>query len=113
MRHVENALIKFHSESEGEVPNPFISIENMEDVKGIAPIVKFTIQSDPIAEVGVNGIQALDMLKYTKCLFQSLNEVFPCRENALTITKLEEAIHWQDAHTKDRMRREVEGKNKE
>ena len=94
--------------------NPsFIEVESTEDVKGIAPIVKFTIQSDPIGEVGVNGCQALDMLEYTKCLFESLNEAFPCRENALTITKIEEAIHWQHARTLDRERRKVEGQNKE
>ena len=90
----------------------FIEIENGEDVKGVAPIVKFTIQSDPIGEIGVNGCQALDMLEYTKCLFQSLNDAFPCRENALTITKIEEAIHWQEARTKDRLKRQVEGQNK-
>jgi hypothetical protein len=104
MRHVENALLKF-----GETP--FITISNVEDVKGVAPIVSFTIQSDPVKEVGVNGIQASDMLEYVKCLFQSLNEAFPCRENALTITKIEEAIHWQDARTKDRLKRGVEGSN--
>lgn len=112
MRHVEKALLKFNNERYPEVPTTFIEIENAEDIKGIAPIVKFTIQSDPISEVGVNGVQALDMLKYVKCLFESLNEAFPCRENALTITKIEEAIHWQDARTKDRERRKVEGQNK-
>jgi hypothetical protein len=108
MRHVEKAALKFTEEFGGST---FIEIENIQDVKGVAPIVKFTIQSDPISEVGVNGVQALDMLKYTKCLFESLNDMFPCRENALTITKIEEAIHWQDARTKDRERRNVEGKN--
>lgn len=108
MRHVEKAALKFVEEFGGST---FIEIENIQDVKGVAPIVKFTIQSDPISEVGVNGVQALDMLKYTKCLFESLNDMFPCRENALTITKIEEAIHWQDARTKDRERRNVEGKN--
>jgi len=51
------------------------------------------------------------MLEYVKYLFQSLNEAFPCRENSLTITKIEEAIHWQDARTKDREKRGVEGKS--
>lgn len=51
------------------------------------------------------------MLKYVKCLFQSLNDAFPCRENALTITKIEEGIHWQEARTKDRLTRKVEGQN--
>lgn len=106
MRHVENAFNLMSSDNK-----QFITFENLEDVKGIAPVVKFTIQSDPIKEVGINGCQASDMLEYVKCLFQSLNEIFPCRENALTITKLEEAIHWQEARTKDRIKRQVEGKN--
>jgi hypothetical protein len=111
MRHVEKALLKYNEDCYPEVPTTFIKLENTEDVKGVAPIVSFTIQSDPIGEVGVNGCQALDMLKYTKCLFQSLNDVFPCRENALTITKIEEAIHWQEARTRNRTKRGVEGKN--
>ena len=111
MRHVENALNKYNALQYPNIPNGFIQIENCEDVKGVAPIVKFTIQSDPIGEVGVNGCQALNMLEYVKCLFQSLNESFPCRENALTITKIEEAIHWQEARTRDREIRNVEGQN--
>ncbi len=75
--------------------------------------ITFNIQSDPIGEVGINGLQAFDMLVYIKDLFKSLNDVFPCRENSLTITKLEEAIHWQEARTKDREERGVEGHNKE
>jgi hypothetical protein len=111
MRHVEKALLKYNEDCYPEVPTTFIKLENTEDVKGVAPIVSFTIQSDPIGEVGVNGCQALDMLKYTKFLFQSLNDAFPCRENALTITKIEEAIHWQEARTRNRTKRGVEGKN--
>ena len=91
MRHIEKAL-QLLIDTNTNVSKQFISIENNEDVKGVAPIVKFTIQSDPISEVGVNGIQAVDILEYTKCLFQSLNDAFPCRENALTITKIEEAF---------------------
>jgi hypothetical protein len=112
MRHVEKALLKYNDECYPEIPTTFIELENVEDIKGIAPIVKFTLQSDPISEVGVNGVQALDMLKYVKYLFESLNDAFPCKENALSITKIEEAIHWQDARSKDRQRRQVEGYNK-
>lgn len=120
MRHVEKALHKLVEQypesgkftlTEPFSSNQFIFIENVEDVKGVSPIVSFQIQSDPISEVGINGVQALDMLKYTKCLFESLNDAFPCRENALTITKIEEAIHWQEARTKNRIHRGVEGKN--
>ena len=34
---------------------------------------------------------------------------FACRENALAITKLEEALHWMDHRTADRVERGVEG----
>ena len=34
---------------------------------------------------------------------------FKCRENALAITKLEEALHWLDHRTADREQRAVEG----
>lgn len=113
-RHVVKAWRKFPLDrmSGDKHAKFFIEIDNAEDIKGVAPVVRFTIQSDPINEVGVNGCQAVDMLEYVKCLFQSLNEVFPCRENALTITKIEEAIHWQEARTKDRLARSVEGHNK-
>lgn len=34
---------------------------------------------------------------------------FRCRENALAITKLEEALHWLDSRTRDREAKGVEG----
>lgn len=34
---------------------------------------------------------------------------FACRENALAITKLEEALHWCNHRTQDREKRAVEG----
>lgn len=34
---------------------------------------------------------------------------FSCRENALAITKLEEALHWLEARTRSRVERNVEG----
>ena len=83
----------------------------MEDVKGVAPVVKFTIQSDPISEVGINGCQALDMLIYTKCFFESLNDAFPCHENMETLEWLTQAIYWQNKRTENRLARNVEGKN--
>ncbi len=73
--------------------------------------VTFFIQDGPIKEVGENGLQAVDMLEFVQHLFSSLNKAYPCRENALTITKIEEAIHWQTARTTDREKRNVEGTN--
>lgn len=42
---------------------------------------------------------------------QSLQDEFPCRENAIVITKLEESLMWLNKRTKDRMARNVEGKH--
>ena len=39
-----------------------------------------------------------------------LNTKFPCRENAIAITKLDEALLWLNKRTNDRIKRNVEGK---
>ena len=75
--------------------------------------LSFKIQDGPIGENGVNGVQVTDVLEFTCKLYKSLNSAFPCRENSLTITKIEEALHWQEARTRDRVKRDVEGFNKE
>jgi len=113
MRHVEKAYNKFVEQTTGEIPVilDYIQLENVEDVQGVAPIVKFTIQSDPIGEVGVKGCQALDMLKYVKCLFESLNDAYPSDYNVTTIAHIENAINAQHLRTQDRLKRGVEGKN--
>lgn len=110
MSHLKNALSKLKNDNpQFDKYDEFIKIET--DLKSGFQI-SFTIQSAPVSEVGVNGLQATDMLEYTKCLFQSLNESYPCRENSLTITKIEEGLHWQESRTKDRIKRNVEGQNK-
>lgn len=45
----------------------------------------------------------IDRMKY-------LQEKFPCRENAIVITKLEESLMWLEKRTADRVKRNVEGK---
>lgn len=84
--------------------NPFVVVD--------AQKVSFSIQSGPINEVGVNGCDATDIIKYSIELYRSFNKAFPCRENSITMTKLEEALHWQEARTRDRESREVEGTSK-
>jgi hypothetical protein len=72
--------------------------------------IKF--QNGPIQEVGVNGIsnEALLAVVEDRLLgFQSGQ--FACRENAIALTKLQEAMMWLQKRTMDRMRRGVEGTN--
>lgn len=39
-----------------------------------------------------------------------LQAKFPCKENAIVITKLEESLMWLEKRTSDRIKRNVEGK---
>jgi hypothetical protein len=76
-------------------------------------IATVSFQNGPVKEAGVNGItdaQLLAILIDRMKGFQS--GPFSSRENALTITKLEEAQLWMQARTMDRMRRGVEGESK-
>lgn len=41
---------------------------------------------------------------------QYLQGKFPCRENAIVITNLEESLMWLEKRTADRVKRQVEGK---
>lgn len=42
---------------------------------------------------------------------QYLQSKFPCRENSIVITKLEESLMWLNKRTADRIKRNVEGKH--
>lgn len=42
---------------------------------------------------------------------QSMQAKFPCRENAIVTTKLEESLMWLEKRTADRKARGVEGKH--
>lgn len=59
----------------------------------------------------VEGTTLEEMLRVSIERLQHLNSKFPCRENALAITKMEEALHWLNHRTADRIKRGVEGKH--
>ncbi len=75
-------------------------------------MISFRIQNGPIKENGVNGCQVDTLIHTAKIMVTNLNKNFPCRENSLAITKLEESLHWLEARKKDRETRGVEGYNK-
>lgn len=86
-------------------PNNFIYIRH--DVNSVS----FTIQNGPVKEAGVNGCQVDQLIHVAKLMIEGLNKNFPCRENAVAITKLDEALMWLEKRKKDRMNRNVEGKS--
>lgn len=70
-------------------------------------------QKGAIKEVGKNGITdeaVISVLMDRLRGFQS--GPFSCRQNALALTKLEEAMHWLNDRTADRVARGVEGLSK-
>jgi len=72
--------------------------------------VSILFQNGPISEVGVNGISnesLLAILVHRLQCFQAGQ--YACRENALALTKLEEAMHWLHHRTRERAARGVEG----
>jgi hypothetical protein len=71
--------------------------------------IAFTLQNGAIKEVGVNGCQVDTLIYAAREIIGKLNFKSPCRENALALTRLEEALHWLDARKKDREKRKVEG----
>lgn len=79
---------------------------------GIEPKSETVIlfQNGPIGEVGVNGVTHEALLAIVIDRMQAFQKgAYSCRENALALTKLEEAQHWLLSRTRERMARNVEG----
>jgi hypothetical protein len=71
-----------------------------------------SFQNGPIQEYGVNGISNEALLAIVEdrlAGFQSGQ--YACRENALALTKIQEAMMWLQKRTRDRVARGVEGTN--
>ena len=87
-------------------PNNFVYVRH--DVNSLS----FTIQNGPVKENGVNGCQVDTIIEAAKLIIEGLNRNFPCRENSMIITKLDEALMWSEKRKQDRVKRQVEGLNK-
>lgn len=67
-------------------------------------------QDGPIKEVGTNGVtQEVLLAVLIDRLRGFQTSKYACRENAIALTKLEEALHWLNARTAARVARGVEG----
>lgn len=73
--------------------------------------IVYQLQNKPVREVGVNGCQVETIIESALLMVQGLNKKYPCRENALIATKLEEALLWSKRRTENRIARQVEGTN--
>ena len=68
-------------------------------------------QDGVVPEVGRNGMQNEEVLEVLIDRMNWINKQFPCRENSLALTKLEEALLWLNKRTADRVKRGVEGQH--
>lgn len=89
----------------------FIQETGWPQVHGETSTVNFQIQSGPIKEFGINGCQIDDVIAWAKEKIEGFNAAFPCRENSMIITKLDEALLWSAKRKMDREKRNVEGTN--
>ena len=75
-------------------------------------LAKIHFQEGPIKECGVNGVCNEDLLiMVVRRLEGFQNSEFKCRENALALTHIEEALLWLRKRTMGRENRGVEGTN--
>jgi len=89
-------------------------LDNFENKDAEGQQLQF-IQKEPIDDKGnlktINdGTTNEDVLEMLIDRMKYLQAKFPCRENAIVITKLEESLMWLEKRTSDRKKRNVEGK---
>lgn len=90
-------------------------LANFEKVQEPGQVLQF-IEKEPV-EAGKPELKTIsdgttneEVLRMLIDRMQNLQSKFPCRENAIVITKLEESLMWLEKRTSDRKSRNVEGK---
>ena len=75
-----------------------------------AVMLPIRFQNGPIAENGVNGVSQEALLAIVVDRLECFQKgQYACRENAIALTKLQEAMHWLHHRTREREARGVEG----
>lgn len=105
-----NFIFKMVIKEEGHV----YEVQNFESesTQTIAFIKKAPVSPDsPEMETVMEGTTNEEIISVLINRLQFLNAKFPCRENSIVITKLEESLMWLNKRTVDRKSRSVEGKH--
>jgi hypothetical protein len=108
--------MRIHTDKNGVAVNAISTLADGSNVAGhlyqvLAGPNTITVefQNGAVKERGVNGVTNEALLAILIHRTQVLNERFPCRENSIAITKMQEALMWFDKRTADREARGVEG----
>lgn len=73
---------------------------------------RVSFQNGPIKEAGVNGVANEDLIAIVIDRLRGFQSGdYKCRDNAIALTKLEEALMWLRNRTNEREARGVEGRN--
>lgn len=81
-----------------------------DDPQGAINPAYIHFQNGPIGEKGVNGISNEALLAVVEDRLKGFQSgQFACRENAIALTKIQEAMHWLHHRTRERLSRGVEG----
>lgn len=73
-------------------------------------VTEISFQNGPISEAGVNGISNEALLAIVEDRLKGFQSgQYACRENALALTHIQDAMHWLHHRTRERMQRGVEG----
>ena len=97
------------------IPGHRYELSNFENKDKVGQTIQF-IQKEPKQEGSTelviisDGTTNEELLEVLIDRISFLNSKFPCRENAIAITKLDEALLWLNKRTNDRIKRNVEGK---
>ena len=84
--------------------------ENPENTQEIQFIEKSPIGDTTELETINDGTTNEEVLEMLIDRMKFLQGKFPCRENTIVITKLQESLMWLEKRTSDRKKRGVEGK---
>lgn len=88
-----------------------VSFGDSDDPTGLSQqTMLVAFQNGPIKEAGVNGISQEALLAIVEDRLKSFQAgPYACRENALALTHIQEAMHWLHHRTNERQQRGVEG----
>lgn len=98
-------------------PGHTYELDNFEKKEAPGQIIQF-IEKKPKEEGSVEMVTVHDGTTNEEVIAVLIDRIgklqakFPCRENAIALTKLDEALLWLNKRTADRKARSVEGQHK-
>jgi len=105
----------YHEEDFKHNAPHFFDVIGQKEISGIPETVILQhvhFQEGPIKEYGINGVNNEDLIAMVICRLQHFQDSpYASRDNAMAITKLEEALLWLRKRTMERENRGVEGTN--